>query len=245
MNVLKLIKFTVKFGFKHAKDYNYLKQNYNQEHFDKIVIDYCEGALASMDVTYEIKDLSKDKLYTNALYISNHNSMYDSLISAIAVRKKHSYFIASEFEYALKIPIIGNVMRFIHSIFVDRSNLRAGIKAIKQGTENLEANLNLVIFAEGEISRYVLKPNQQYIGDFHAGSFKPALVSQRPIVPITIVGSDKIHNSQNMFSKVNSGHVKVIIGEPITKHLTEKLSSVEIANITREQILKTYCENID
>ncbi len=244
MNIFKLVKFTVEFGFKNTKAYRNLTVDFKQSDFDKIVYNYCIGALDSLGITYEILDLRAKKTTENVQYISNHNSMYDSLITAVAVKNRHSYFIADEFSFLLKVPIVGNLMRFMHSIFVDRSNLRAGIKSIKQGVQNLKEGLNLVIFAEGEISKYVLKPGQKYIGDFHAGSFKPALITKKKIVPITIVGSDKIHNSRSLFTRVNKGHVKVIIGEAIDVHLNESLTAVELAEITRNQILDTYQANL-
>lgn len=240
MNRIKLAGYTFKFLIKNIPNYYRMMKRFDQQKFDQIVVGYCQGALNTINVTYTLID-KRSYIPENGLYISNHNSMYDSILSAIAVGQRHSYFIAGEYDESKHIPIIGNVFKMLNSIFVDRENIRSGMDAIIQGAKNLNNGLNLIIFAEGEITKYVITDDQQYVAEMHAGSFKPAVMSGRPIIPITIIGSDRIHNTRSMLSKVNSGHVVIIIGEPIPT--TKQTSTVDLANQTRAVIVDTYQSN--
>ncbi len=218
MNRIKLLGFTCIYAIKQIPTYISLLNEFNQAKFDKMINDYAKRAVEVLGIEYEIINKLETKP-KNALYISNHSSMYDSILTLLVVEDNRSYFIASEFENMLKLPIIGNLLKFMHAIYVDRSNLRSSLKTIKQGINELKNQKNLVIFAEGEITNMILKPNQQYVGDFHGGSFKPAIEAKVPIVPITIIGSEKIHSGQKMYTKIKPGHVKIVVGEAITQHL--------------------------
>lgn len=242
MNRLKLLGFTCLYAVKQIPTYVSLLNNYNQEKFDKLVNDYAKGALKALGITYEVINKLEEKPET-ALYIANHGSMFDPLITMETIGNNRSYFIANEFEGLLKVPVLGNLLRFMNSIYVDRQNPRSGIRTIKEGINKLNAGINLVIFAEGEITNMIIKPDQKYVGDFHGGSFKPAIKSQKPIIPITIIGSDQIHNGQKMYTKVKSGHVKIVIGEVIENHLLQTMTAIELAEYTRSIIVKNYEEN--
>ncbi len=244
MNRIKLLGFTCIFAVKKIPTYISLRREFNQEKFDQFANEFAEGALKALGITYEVIN-KLDTPVTSALYISNHSSMYDPLLTIQVVRENRSYFIANEFEAMLKWPIIGNLLKYMNSIYVDRQNLRSGVKTIKQGMKMLAENRNLVIFAEGEITNMIIKPDQKYVGDFHGGSFKPAIKEQKPVVPITIIGSEKIHSGQKMYTKITPGHVKIVIDNPITDHLEQKMSAQELAKITRQKIIDNYIENME
>ncbi len=239
-NVFKLVIAVILFFIIKSPAYWSLKFKFTQAKFDDFVATFCKYCLTAIGCTYEIID-NRTTPVDSALYISNHNSMYDSLLTAVAVKTKLSYFVAGEYERFSKLPLIKPITRWTQFIFVDRSNMRSGFESVKQGEKILNNNSNLIIFAEGEISRYVLKAGQSHIADFHAGSFKPAMLAKKPVVPITIVGSDKIHNTRNMFTPIKKAHVKIIIGEPIYFHKCEKhVMTSEMATQTRDVILNTY-----
>lgn len=239
-NVIKLLISVPFFFITHFTRYWSLKRNFTQEKLDKFVADFCDGHLKAIGVTYEIID-KRSHIPESSLYISNHNSMYDSMLTAQAINTKLSYFVAGEYNVFIKLPIIKPIVNWLNLIFVDRSNLRSGFEAVKLGTEQLKQGNNLVIFAEGEISKYVIKADQEYIADFHAGSFKPAQLAKKPVTPITVIGSDKVHNTLKMFSPIKSGHVKIIIDEPIYFHeREEKVMTTDMAEETRQVILNNY-----
>ncbi len=242
MNRIKLLGFTCLYVIKQIPTYISLLNEFDQVKFDQMINDYAKGVVKALGIDYEIINKLESKPQA-ALYISNHSSMYDSVLTLLVVEENRSYFIASEFENMLKVPVIGNLLRFMHAIYVDRSNLRSSLKTIKKGINELKNQKNLVIFAEGEITNMIIKPNQKYVGDFHGGSFKPAIEAKVPIVPITIIGSEKIHSGQKMYTKIKPGHVKIVVGEAITKHLEQRMSKVELADYTRNVIVNNYIEN--
>ncbi len=237
-------KASFKYIISNYGTYRELKKNYDQELFEKYTLDYAKYVLEKIDVTYEIigQENLKDENY---FFVSNHGSMFDSYFTYLAIKKNHSYFIAKELEFAMKIPIVKNYLNWANAIFVDRSSLRAGLNAIKEGERQLINGNNLCIFAEGEVTD-VLTNGEEIIAPFHSGSFKPAALAKKPVVPITIVGSNKIHNTNSLLSRLTSGHVKVIIGKPIYDFCTEdNYSTNEMSDKAHLIIFNTLKSNLN
>lgn len=241
-NVFKMLVAVAAFFIIHIFRYWDIKRNFTQQKLDNFVDNFCITVLKSIGVTYEIEDRRTEKI-ESALYISNHNSMYDSILVTLAVKTKLSYFVAGEYSKFAKIPFIKQIVSWINLIFVDRLNIRSGFDAVKSGSQMLQDNHNLIIFAEGEITNYIIKDDEKYVGELHHGSFKPAQIAKKPVVPITIIGSDKIHSTRNMFSPIKSGHVKIIIDKPI--YFEKSMMTDEMASKTREIIIENYKQNLN
>ncbi|MFV0288376.1 MAG: lysophospholipid acyltransferase family protein [Mycoplasmatales bacterium] len=231
-----LCNFKFFLSYQNLKIYFALKKDFKQEVFEQQMQKYIEQVLQALEIEYSVS--GQENLITEpALYIFNHNSMFDSYFS-YPVATKHAYFIAHEFTYSLKVPILGNFMKWNNSIFVNRTSLKAGIKAIKQGKEQLQKGNNLCIFAEGEITHLVKEQTEDLVGPFHLGSFKPAKDCQVPVIPVAIKGSDKIHTSHSFLGPINSGKVEVFIGKPIYDFVNNSQTTTkEVAQKTRESII--------
>ncbi len=221
---------------KSLKTYMKLKKDFNQELFEKYANDYVNVFLKAANINYQVKG-KENVLDQPCLYIFNHNSMFDSFFS-YPVITKHSYFIAHEFEYSKKIPLIGNFMSWANAIFVKRSSLRAGLKSIELGKEQLKIGNNLCIFAEGELTKLVKEKPEDIVGPFHSGSFKPAKDIKVPVIPVAIKGSDKIHTSSSFLGRINSGTIEVYIGKPIYDFVEDNnVSTKEVSEKARAEII--------
>lgn len=171
-----------------------------------------------------LENIPKD---TTVLFVSNHQSYFDIplIISAIDVPKG---FIAKK-ELAKWIGI-RVWMKAIRCTFLDRDNMRKSAEAIVEGINTLKNGYSMVVFPEGTRSKGG-KPL-----DFKAGSFKLAIKSKVPIVPVTIDGSYKLLESYD--TKVNSS-IKVTIHPSIDVNTLTKEEINELPNRVRDIVLNS------
>lgn len=78
--------------------------------------------------------------------------------------------------------LIKDVVKTLDYYALDRSNIRDGAKMVKNVSKEIEAGMNYVIYPEGTRSQQGNK-----IGEFKGGTFKIALKSHCPIVPVAMI----------------------------------------------------------
>ncbi|CAH2213288.1 lysophospholipid acyltransferase family protein [Tepidibacter aestuarii] len=158
------------------------------------------------------------------LFVSNHQGSFDIPI-LLGFIKKPKAFVAKE--ELRKFPFISKWMEYMNCIFLNRSNNRESIKAIKQGINNLRQGYSMVIFPEGTRSE------DGKLGEFKPGALKLATKSKVRIVPITISGSNNIMKKGSFI--ISPAEVDVMISKAIeieegmdkdTKSLTENIRNI-------------------
>lgn len=87
---------------------------------------------------------------TAVLYVGNHSSYYDILCSYVATPSGAGFFAKKEMG---KIPCLSHWMTFINCLFLDRKNIKEGMKTINKGTQYLKDGFSMVIFPEGTRSQ--------------------------------------------------------------------------------------------
>lgn len=70
---------------------------------------------------------------TAVLYVGNHSSYYDILCSYVATPTGVGFFAKKEMS---KVPCLRHWMEFINCLFLDRTNIKEGLKTMNQGTED-------------------------------------------------------------------------------------------------------------
>lgn len=146
------------------------------------------------------------------VFISNHQGNFDIPLLMSYINKPKGFIAKIE---TLKIPLVRTWMRYIHCVFMDRSNLRKSASAIIEGVKIIKEGHSLVIFPEGTRSK------GGPLGEFKSGSFKLATKSNAPIVPITIKGSYKLMEANN--NRIKAANVELFIHPPIeTKNLSKE-----------------------
>lgn len=118
---------------------------------------------------------------TAVLYAGNHRSYFDVVLTLSLFPRVTGYVAKVEMN---KIPILRLWMKNIHCLFLDRENIKEGLKTILKGVEEVKSGHSLCIFPEGTRN----KVNDTFL-PFHEGSFKIAEKGRVPIVPMTIVNS--------------------------------------------------------
>ncbi len=112
-------------------------------------------------------------------FVSNHTSILDVLL-VFACTDAHTGFVAKK-ELAW-IPFFNLSVLSHHVVFIDRSNLKRGIKAIERAVAKIKKGNNMLIYPEGSRSKTGV------IAPFRQGSFRLASQSGAKIVPITVKG---------------------------------------------------------
>lgn len=145
-----------------------------------------------------------------AILASNHQSVLDSVMMG-AVTPRNVYFLAKD-QYFLAPGVKGVVMRNImyglNQIPVDRSGGRASLMALDAALPVLRAGHVLGIFPEGTRS----VDGRLYRG--RPGVAKLALDAPAPIIPIGLIGFDKVQPIGASMPKLGP-KVEVRIGEPL------------------------------
>lgn len=147
---------------------------------------------------------------TAVLYAGNHRSFFDVVLTLSLFPRITGYVSKIEMK---KIPILSLWMKNIHCLFLDRQNIKEGLKTILAGVEEVKKGYSLCIFPEGTRN----KVNDTFL-PFHEGSFKIAEKGGVPIVPMTIVNSAAIF--EDHLPRVKRATVIIAFDKPI---YTEKL----------------------
>ena len=111
---------------------------------------------------------------------------------------------------------------------LEKDNPRQGIHIITDVAKEVAAGKKYILFPEGG---YEFN-NRNKVCDFKAGSFKIALKSKAPIVPIALIDSYKVFNSFHL------GPITTYVYylEPITYEEYKDLKTQEIAVLVKERI---------
>lgn len=150
---------------------------------------------------YGVENIPKD---TPCLFVGNHNGFFDILVSYTVIPNVVGFVAKKEMK---KIPFLNLWMYFINCLFLDRENIKEGLKTILKGVEYIKNGVSIFIFPEGTRSR------DGKMLPFKEGSMKMAEKAKCPIIPVALTGTAALF--ENQFPKVKRGIVSIEFGEPI------------------------------
>ncbi len=169
-----------------------------------------------------VKVVGKEHLPKNTgftLY-SNHISWFDPIIIAYGLYNFPVGALGKE--GAFNLPVIGKFAPKFGSVMIHRKDPRQSVKAIKKVIKHVKDGLVMIIFPEG-----TRNPNRHNLLDFKAGSFKVALRTGNPLVPITLTKHKKMK-----FINI----VTVQIHKPLPFDDFKLLKTNEIAGVVKQII---------
>lgn len=167
------------------------------------------------------------------LYVGNHRSFFDILITYVRVPRPTGYVAKVEM---LKWPLLSNWMKNLHCLFLDRSDIKKGLKTILAGVEKVKSGISICIFPEGTRN----KVNDSFL-PFKDGSFKIAEKANAPIIPITLNNTGAVFEDQ--FPKIRKAHVVIEYGKPIRLNELTKEEKKNIGSYVQGIMEKTYEKN--
>ena len=141
----------------------------------------------------------------SVLYIGNHRSFFDILLTYTRVPNPTGYVAKLEMK---KAPLLNIWMMLLHCQFLNREDIREGMKTILKCIELEKQGISICIFPEGTRNK-----EEGTLLPFHDGSFKIAQKSGCPVIPMAITNSAEIF--ENHLPKIRKTHVVLQYGAPI------------------------------
>ncbi len=144
---------------------------------------------------------------TAVLYIGNHRSYFDILIGYATVPGLTGFVAKKEMERYLSLR---DWMHNVNCLFLDRENIKEGLKTILKGIEQVKSGISVWIFPEGT------RNENEKLTDllpFKEGSLKIAEKSGCPVIPVAIAGTADIFENHIPF--IRPAQVIIQYGEPI------------------------------
>jgi len=168
-----------------------------------------------------LENVPKD---TAVLYVSNHRSLADIPMAYITVPNLMGFVAKIETK---KAPFLSWWMVLVNCLFLDRSDMRAGMKMILDAVDSIKQGYSIFIAPEGTRNQGAeLLP-------FKEGSFKIAEKSGCPIIPVAISGTDDVF--ENSFPWIKKATCVIEYGKPV---YPDQLSKEE------RKAMGAYCRDI-
>lgn len=175
--------------------------------------------------TIGLEKLEGSKSY---VFVANHSSYFDIPAVFVSIPQQLRIMYKRELE---KIPFFGWYLRASDFIPVEREDSASARASLLKSINLIRKNISVLLFPEG--TRSV----DGSLQNFKRGAFLLALKSNKELVPLTIVGSNKLLPRRKIFFR--SGLIRVIISDPINVTAFNQRGLVDkLVNQVREEILQ-------
>ncbi len=191
----------------------------------------CCLAIAGTKITY----LGEDRipLDTPVLYVGNHRSYFDIVMTYVRVPRPTGYIAKKEM---LRYPLLVTWMKNLHCLFLDRTDLKEGMKTVLAAIEKMKSGISICVFPEGTRN----KTPDTFL-PFHAGSLKIAEKAKCPIIPMAIVNAGDIF--EDHLPRVKKTSVIIEYGEPILPHELDREQKKNLNDLVVDEIKRMYFKN--
>ncbi|MFP3156167.1 1-acyl-sn-glycerol-3-phosphate acyltransferase [Lachnospiraceae bacterium ZAX-1] len=169
------------------------------------------------------------------LYVPNHESYFDIILTYARCKGLTGYVAKDSMAH---VPLLSIWMKRLYCLFLNRDNLKEGLKTILLGIDYVKNGISICIFPEGTRNK-----KHGELLPFKEGSLKIAEKTGCAIVPIAITNSAEI--LENHLPKIKPCHVIIQYGKPIYPKELEKEQRKFLGGYTRNIIidmLKTHKE---
>lgn len=168
------------------------------------------------------------------LYVGNHRGLADIPVSYITVPTLTGFVAKKEIK---KIPIFSWWMKNLNCLFLDRNDMKEGLKTIMAGIELLKNGCSIFIMPEGTRNR----GNELDLLPFKEGSLKMAEKSGRSIIPVAISNTAAVFEQHMPW--VKKAHVIIHYGKPINPALLSREEKKHLGVSVRETIIDMLKED--
>ncbi len=168
------------------------------------------------------------------LYVGNHRGLADIPVGYITVPTLTGFVAKKELR---KVPLFAGWMKNLQCLFLDRDDMKEGLKTIMQGIEQLKAGYSIFIMPEGTRNRgeeFDLLP-------FKEGSLKMAEKSGCAVVPVAISNTAAVF--ENHMPWVKKAHVIIHYGKLIYPADVLKEERKRLGATVREMIIEQLKED--
>lgn len=185
------------------------KKNKNKSWIESghFVRSFFKGLLFICGTKIEVNDL--DNIPDEpALFVGNHRSYFDIIILQSILSRPIGFVAKQEFK---KVPLFHNYMTDIGCVYLDRKNIREGMKAINLATDHMKDGLSMCLFPEGT------RNHGEGLLPFKTGGYRIAERAGRPIVLVSMTNTGKILE-ENGHCIIKRAHVVIHFSKPFYPH---------------------------
>lgn len=140
------------------------------------------------------------------LFIANHRSYFDILLTYSRCRRLTGYVAKKEM---LRYPVLRTWMKRLYCLFLNRDDMKEGLKTILQAIDYVKNGVSICIFPEGTRN----DGEELSLLPFHTGSFKIAEKSGCAVVPISMNNTASMF--ENQFPRIKKTHIILEYGKPV------------------------------
>lgn len=166
------------------------------------------------------------------LFVGNHKSYFDIVIAYSIVPNLTGFVAKKELK---KLPVVSWWMRNLYCLFLDRDDIKEGLKTILQGIEYIKEGVSIVIFPEGT------RAEDDEMLPFHEGSLKFAEKTGCKIIPL--VQNNTRACFENNKHGVRKAHTILEFGEPINIRDLSKEDKKFLGAYVKARIEEIYNKN--
>lgn len=166
------------------------------------------------------------------LYVGNHRSYFDVVMTYARCPGLTGYIAKVEM---LRYPLLRDWMKALYCLFLDRDNIKEGLKTILQGIEYIKNGVSICIFPEGT------RNHSDTMLPFKEGSMKMAEKTGCPIIPMAITNSAEIFENHIPF--IRPCHVILEYGKPIIPGELSKEEKKFLGAYTQQKIQEMLDKN--
>ena len=181
-----------------------------------------------------VKVIGKERvpLEQASLFVFNHRSYFDILIGYSTVPVPAAFVAKKEMEHT---PVIARWMRYMHCLFLDRENMKEGMKTILEGVKLIMGGHSVFIAPEGT------RNHEEEMLPFKEGSLMMGEKAKCPIIPVAMNNNDDILEKHMPWIKAT----KVVIEycEPIYVSELTKEEKRELTSRVQKTIQETLKKN--
>ena len=167
------------------------------------------------------------------LYVANHKSLFDIIITYIRCPIRTGYVSKDVIE---KVPSLNLWMKRLYCLFLNRSDIKQGLKTILAGIENIKNGISMCIFPEGTRNK-----TEDLVLPFKEGSFKMATKTGCPIIPMALTNTSAIF--EDHFPLVKPTTVILEYGTPIYPNELNKDEQKKIGAYCQHAIEEMLIKN--
>lgn len=172
------------------------------------------------------------------LYIGNHRSIFDIVITYARCPGLTGYISKGSVD---KVPVLGIIMRRLYCLFLDREDMKQGLKVILQAIEYIKQGISICVFPEGTRNKDTEHPES--LLSFKEGTFKIAQKTNCPIIPIAMTGTADIF--ENHFPWIKRTKVTLVYGTPIIPSELDKDTQKHLGAYTQNIIQNMLLEQLE
>lgn len=181
-----------------------------------------------------VQTVNADVLTPGQSYIfaANHQSAFD-ILALLGKLKVQFRWLAKDSLFT--IPVFGWAMKKTGYIPINRSNPKQAYQSLLQAAKKVNEGISVLIFPEGT------RQETEGLGEFKKGGFILALKSQKPIVPVGIIGSAKVLPKNSY--RITPGTIQIILGKPIPTAGIHTRDAEQLMEKVREAIAENLKYN--